>query len=57
MIEIKLIQEQVTLDKSAKVLIYEDGKLIKSVTAEIKSKRGADGGRYPCVQLNEDVLK
>lgn len=35
----------------AKVLVYEDDRLVAEVIADIEHKMGADGNFYPCVTL------
>lgn len=35
----------------AKVLVYEDDRLVAEVIAELELKQGADGGWYHCVTL------
>ncbi len=37
----------------AKVLVYEDDRLVAEVIAEVELKEGADGGLYSCVTLKK----
>ena len=37
----------------AKVLVYEDNRLVAEVVAKIELKQGADGGWYHCVTLKK----
>ena len=47
-----------TSSNPARVLIYDDGKLIAEVVASIEPKQGADGGYYRCITLTKtDHLK
>ena len=37
----------------AKVLVYEDDRLVAEVIAEVELKQGANGGYYHCVTLKK----
>ena len=37
----------------AKVLVYEDDRLVAEVIAEVELKQGANGGYYHCVTLQK----
>lgn len=52
------IRIEVTSEKGmslapAKVLVYENDRLVAEITAEIELKPGADGGLYHCVTLTK----
>jgi hypothetical protein len=51
MIEVKIESEIVTVDQPAKVQVFEDGKLVTTVTARIVKKQGADSRFYPAIEL------
>ena len=50
-IAVKLIQEEVTKNEPAQVLIYQNEQLIYAIEAKIETKKGLDGKEYPCVTL------
>ena len=52
-IEVKTESEGGCSDRPARVLVYEDGKLVAEVIATVELKPGADGGRYHCVTLKK----
>ncbi|MDD5639405.1 MAG: hypothetical protein PHR47_01180 [Candidatus Pacebacteria bacterium] len=50
-VRIEIKQETGISREPAKVLVYEDDRLVAKVVAEIELKQGADGGWYHCVTL------
>ncbi|MBI2450588.1 MAG: hypothetical protein HYV47_03590 [Candidatus Nealsonbacteria bacterium] len=51
MIRVETESEVATSERPARVLVYEDDKLVAVVIAGIERQKGADGGFYPCVTL------
>ncbi|MEX0918615.1 MAG: hypothetical protein WDZ85_01465 [Candidatus Paceibacterota bacterium] len=39
--------------RKGRILVYHDGELLVEVVANIVTQIGADGGRYPAVELIE----
>ena len=52
-IKIRTESEEGASDRPARVLVYEDGKLVAEVIGKVEMKPGADGGMYPCVTLKK----
>ncbi|MBX4216036.1 hypothetical protein KW797_03740 [Candidatus Parcubacteria bacterium] len=52
-VEVRCHSEISTSRDSAKVEVYEDGKLVATVTAAIAPEKGADGGYYDVVKLTK----
>lgn len=48
---VKIQSEYGTSRDPAKVLVYENDRLVAEVIAEVELKQGADGGWYHCVTL------
>ena len=53
MVRVEVRSEVGTSREPAKVLVYEDERLIAEVLAEVELKQGADGGYYHCVTLKK----
>ena len=53
MVKVVMIQGRGTSHDPAIVEIYEDDKLVKKISADVKDEEGADGGYYPTVKLAE----
>ena len=53
MIRVVVESEEVATHRPARVLVWEDGKLVVEVVAEIGLQQGADGGYYHRVLLTE----
>ncbi|MFA6252240.1 MAG: hypothetical protein WCX74_02465 [Candidatus Paceibacterota bacterium] len=51
-IEIEIKDGMMALGQDAKVIIRENGKIIKEITARIGYQERS-GGHYPCVRLEE----
>lgn len=52
-VRVEVKSEVGTSRDPAKVLVYEDNRLVAEVIAEIELKQGADGGWYHCVTLRK----
>ena len=52
-VKVEVKSEIGTSSDPAKVLVYEDDRLVTEVVAEIELKQGADGGWYHCVTLKK----
>lgn len=52
-IEVKIKDEYATSSEPASIEIFEDGKLVKKIIAEVKKGKGGDGGQYPVVKFRE----
>ena len=50
-VRVEVQSEAGTSRNPAKVLVYEDNRLVATVIAEVELKLGADGGWYHCVTL------
>ena len=50
-IRVELESQKGTSNEPARVLIYENDKLIAEIIAKVEMKLGADYGKYPCVEL------
>lgn len=53
MVRVEIHSEVGTSRELARVLIYENEKLVSTVIAKVDLKPGADGGLYSCVTLQE----
>lgn len=56
MIRVEIEQEIVTSNRPARVLVYDDDKLVSEIIAKIEYQEGADGGFYSCVTLQKSNL-
>ncbi|MFA4871888.1 MAG: hypothetical protein WC610_02410 [Patescibacteria group bacterium] len=52
-VRVKIESERVTSPHPARVLVYEDDRLVAEVIAKVELKEGADGGFYHCVTLEK----
>lgn len=52
-IRVEVRSEVGTSRDPAKVLVYEDNRLVAEVIVEVELKQGADDGYYHCVTLRE----
>ncbi len=52
-IKVEIESETAISDRPARMLVYEDDRLIAEVIAKIELKQGADGGYYNCVILEK----
>ncbi len=52
-VRIETKSETGTSHEPAKVSVYEDGRLVAEVVAEVELKQGANGGWYRCVTLKK----
>jgi len=52
-VKVEVKSESGTSSEPAKVLVYEDDRLVAEVLAEVKLKQGADSGWYHCVTLKK----
>lgn len=52
-VRIEVNSENVVMGRQAKILVYEDDKLISTIMGEVETQQGADGGHYPAVKLKE----
>ena len=52
-IRVETNNESVVLDTPACVEVYQGGKLIAKVTAEVKAQKGADSKSYPAIEFKE----
>ena len=52
-VRVEIGSESGTSYDPAKMLVYEDDRLVCEVIAEIEMKKGADGGWYHCVTLKK----
>lgn len=52
-VRVELESEVATFHRPARVLVYEAGRLVAEVIAEVELKQGADGGYYHCVTLKK----
>lgn len=52
-VRVEIVSEEGTSPDPARVLIYENDRLITEVIAAVEPKQGADGGYYPCVTLTQ----
>lgn len=50
-LRVELQDEIVSMDRPAKVQVYDGDKLIATVTTKVTRQGGADGGQYPAVEL------
>lgn len=53
-VRVEVKSEIATSREPAKVVIYENDRVVAEVTAEVKLSMGADGGMYPCVKLTKN---
>jgi hypothetical protein len=53
MVRVEVRSEVGTSNEPAKVLIYDDERLVAEVVAKVELKQGADGGWYNCVTLQK----
>lgn len=53
MVRVELEQEIGISHRPARVLVYENDKLVEEVIARVEPKQGADGGWYHCVVLKK----
>ena len=53
MVRVEIESESATSSRPARVLVYEDDRLVSEVIAEIELKIGADGGWYHCVAFKK----
>ena len=52
-VKVEVKSESGTSRDPAKILVYEDDRLVAEVVAEVELKQGADGGLYHCVTLKK----
>lgn len=52
-VTVEIKSEKAISSDPARIIIYQDGKILEIITAKIKFQRGADGGCYPCVILEK----
>ena len=52
-VRVEVKSETGTSRDPAKVLVYEDDRLVTEVVAKVEMKQGADGGWYYCVTLKK----
>lgn len=52
-VRVEVKSEIATSSEPAKVIVYEDGRLVAEIVAEVELKQGADGGYYHCVTLKK----
>lgn len=53
MVRVEIENESVIGGRPARVLVYEDKKLVVEVEGEVHLRPGADGGYYHCVTLKK----
>lgn len=56
-VRVQVESEGVISGKPAKMLVYENDRLVTEVIAKIEYKQGADDGYYPCVSLIQKPIK
>ena len=56
-VKVEVRSEIGTSREPAKVLVYEDDRLVAEVIAEVELKQGADSGWYHCVTLKKQEQK
>ena len=52
-VRVEVKSESGTSREPAKVLVFEDNRLVATIIAEVELKQGADNGWYPCVTLKK----
>ncbi len=52
-VTVEIESEEALSKKPARVLVCENGKVVKEIIAKIEYNKGADSRYYPCVILEE----